>query len=45
MNNHLYSYLYSHLKNNFLNVNINMSNIFTLKSSMFANLLMEKPGN
>ena len=33
MNNHLYSHL--HLKN-----------IFKLKkSSMFANLLMEKPGN
>ena len=35
MNNPLYSHLYLHLKN-----------IYTLqKSSTFANLLMEKPGN
>ena len=35
MNNHLYSHLYLHFKNT-----------FTLtKSSTFANLLMEKPGN
>ena len=35
MNNRLYSYLYFYLKN-----------IFTLKkSSAFANLLIEKPGN
>ena len=35
MNNRLYSHLYLHLEN-----------IFTLKkSSAFANLLMEKPGN
>ena len=34
MNNRLYSHLYLHLKN-----------IFTLKSSIFANLLMEKLGN
>ena len=34
MNNRLYSHLDLHLKN-----------IFTLNSSTFANLLMEKPSN